>query len=296
MSKIANKLPPPPASTKNPKPTTAQKQEVGQKSFAVRMRPKQDAKKTASPSSSSSSSTVTQSHDGTAKSSLSLLDSGKKQSPSSLMMQRQGTPVLSRGRGGTVADLQAQLEPGSGAAKGLSKGGQAVVDQQGQGQGLGDMKSLGKDMDKGIIDPNNAAAAGAQGLQAGVAQGPQGGTVIQVQGNRVPTAMLDKMVEHCRVGVNAAGATEFQMELKGDVLGGLKMRLSMEDGGLKAIFVAENADVRKFIDGNLQDLKRALEDKGIQIKDLEARDPKEDERERKREQNQKERQEAFSQD
>jgi flagellar hook-length control protein FliK len=71
--------------------------------------------------------------------------------------------------------------------------------------------------------------------------------------------------------------------------------MNMEGGKLNAVFIAENSDIRRFIDGNLQDLRRSLEDRGIFIRDLEVRDPKEDQRQRQRDQNQKDRQDAMDQ-
>ncbi len=227
-----------------------------------------------------------------------------------MMMQRHGAPVLGRRGGSTVADLQAKLQvQGEGSGNGGKLGATAGAEgANAEGLGLsvdgGEGKGVGTNIDTdnllttdgdagGAVNNDLAGAASGQNpLQQGLSA-MKGAMTVEVQGNKIPTAMLDKIVDQARVGVNEAGAPEFQFDLKGDVLGGMKMRMSMEEGQLKAIFIAENPEVRKLIDGNLKDLQRHLEDRGIHIRDLEVRDPEEDRRQRQREQNQKDREQAM---
>ena len=116
---------------------------------------------------------------------------------------------------------------------------------------------------------------------------------VKVAGDsQVSQKMVDTMVDACRVGVDAKGNAEVQFDLKGKVLGGLRMRITAEDGMVKAIFVAENPEVRKYVDANLQELQKHLEDRGIHLKDLEVRDPEEDKRQRQRDRHQRDREEA----
>jgi hypothetical protein len=229
-------------------------------------------------------------------------DDTKKKADAGAVMQRQQMAVFGR-REGTVADLQAKLD-----AQAASKGADAQAALEGGAGGIGaDGKGLGIEGKGGGLGMGEGGekalsldmamksdAAGFGGLQ-GQAQLQQAGGVaagsatVEVSGPKIPTAMMEKIVDNARVGVNEVGSPEFQFDLKGDVLGGMKMRISMEDGKLKAIFVAENNDVRRFIDGNLKDLQKNLEDRGIYIKDLEVRDPEEDRRQRQRDQNNKDR-------
>ncbi len=228
---------------------------------------------------------------------------------SEAILKRQGMPVMRRGKG-TVADLQAQLEGQSKGKtltsqktdEGLSQKttlsentGLSGADKNSLSEGLTADKKL--TLDKKLDDFPDNTTAGALAAQNPVAKDatPNISGPFEIKDGKIPTAMLDKMVENVRVGVNAAGNAEFQFDLNGDVLGGLKMQISMDNGQLKATFLSENPEIRSLIDGNLQDLKKALEDRGIYIRDLEIRDPKEKQREQKREQNQKERREAWEQ-
>lgn len=223
-----------------------------------------------------------------------------KQSKSSLLHHKKTAVFGRRGNGSTVADLQAKFEQNqknvdSTQSTQQNDTTQIQTDAKSGGKVNPQIKDGLQNDDLSVsLDLNSGQGIGQPGAQMIQGQtGPMDLGSIQVQGTRVPTQMLDKIVDQARVGVNAAGAAEFQFDLKGDVLGGLKMRMSMDGGQLSAIFVAENPEVRKFIDGNLQDLKKALEDRGIHIKDLEIRDPEEDQRERKRQQNQKDREDAW---
>jgi len=225
------------------------------------------------------------------------------QKASSAMLARQGAVFGRRGKG-SLADLQAQLD----AAKG-GKGKATLADAAGQDavagaiskEGLASILGKGKKGDDGMLTQAQQDALsggpGGVGVQAQQHNAVSGNAqVIEVKGNTIPTQMLDKIVDQARIGVNAKGAPEFQFDLKGDVLGGLQMKISMEDGKLRASFLAENSDVRRFIDGNLQDLRKALEDKGINVAELEIRDPRDQQRDQQRDQNQKQRQELIDQD
>jgi len=240
----------------------------------------------------------------------SLLKSSLKTGGGEALLRRQGPMVYGRkGGGNTLADLQAKLD---GSNKGIKSEAKPTLmgadqatntDTKGAQLETGD-KRVGQDdlqmdnkLDQLTDDKADLSAFQVGGNPAmqkpmGISQAPQ---TVQINGSKIPIEMMDKIMDHARLGVNSTGAPEFQFQLKGDVLGGMKMRMSMEDGQLKAIFVAENPDVRKFIDGNLQDLRKALEDRGIHIKDLEIRDPEEDRRQQQQQQNQKEREEAWDQ-
>ncbi|TNE43874.1 MAG: flagellar hook-length control protein FliK [Deltaproteobacteria bacterium] len=284
----------------NQRPTPTQTQKSGESAFASRFQKK--------PTDSNNKQSSTTNNNASSNSSLLKSSSQAEKNPSSMMMQRHGAPVLGRRGGNTVADLQAKLQV-EGEGGGSNKLGATAGAEGASAEGLGlsvdgEGKGVGKNIDTdnllttdgdaggAVTNDLAGAAAGQNPLQQGLSA-MKGAMTVEVQGNKIPTAMLDKIVDQARVGVNEAGAPEFQFDLKGDVLGGMKMRMSMEEGQLKAIFIAENPEVRKLIDGNLKDLQRHLEDRGIHIRDLEVRDPEEDRRQRQREQNQKDREQAM---
>lgn len=209
------------------------------------------------------------------------------------MMLQRGIP----GRKDPLADLQAQLD----GVSGKSKDGAASVDAKEGGLSLGkdglgvegaEIKSL-----KHLELQEGGGIAGMQASLGGL--GSKGTevsattTTANVTGGKIPNEVLDKMVEQARVGVTPTGGTEFQFDMKGDVLGGMKMRINMEGGKLSAVFVSENPEIRKLIDGNLQDLQRTLEDRGIKLAGLQTRDPEEDRRQRQRQQANKDRQDSW---
>ncbi len=302
MSRINNKVSQPKPQPKPTRSSANQTQKAGQESFASRFQKKDSKKKVGSDAPRPSTPGQT-SGKGTSPKTLTSSDD----SPATLMMQRHGA-VLGRrgGGGGTVADLQAKLEgkgtggklEGSDSTGGLTgSDASSLGTDEAKGQtGLIDTDNLKSDMDAGTMSLNNDAAGAAGSQISGQMHGNLDvSSTVQIKGDRIPVAMMEKIVDQARVGVNEAGAPEFQFDLKGDVLGGLKMRISMEDGALKAIFVAENPEVKKLVDGNLKDLMKNLEASGVNIQELEVRDPKEDERKRKKEQNQKDREEAMNQ-
>ncbi|MCB9638796.1 MAG: flagellar hook-length control protein FliK [Myxococcales bacterium] len=266
-----------------------------ERAFSSRLKKQEENKQTQQPSSKESTSTAPDTSSAKAR-----------------MMQNQSFSLS--GRKGTVADLQAQLNGQMEGAKGKGLSGkmegvEGSVEGKGSLEGKGDLDAkgegleLGKEMGLEAGDMKMAMGAEGKGLEVGLglqgqSQIQQGGNLstsatVEVRGAKIPTAMMEKMMDQARVGVNEVGAPEFQFDLKGDVLGGMKMRISMENGQLKAIFVAENPEVRKFMDGNLKDLERNLQDRGIFIKNLEVRDPEEDRRQRQRDQAQKDRQDAM---
>ena len=292
MSRISNNNQQPVIQKPQQKPSRSNAQKAGSDSaFASRMGKKQPTKKNDKTKSTKNTTS-------------------KETNSEALLKRHSGAPVMRRGKG-TVADLQAQLEGKSGKGKKLLGQESSEVGKSGKledGKLSGDKTSLdnalggkktGLQDHKSKLDsdlPENTTA-GSLAANNPLSKGttiPSGN--FQIKGNKIPTAMLDKMVENARVGVNAAGNTEFQFDLQGDVLGGLKMKMSIENGQLKATFMSENPEIRKLVDGNLQDLKRALEDRGIHIRDLEVKDPKEQQREQQRDQHQKERREGFSQE
>lgn len=296
MSRIDNQTPAQSLPPRTSEQTSQSSQAGDSSAFAARMKQQTEQKQ----------------QDAAQNSAHAAQTANAESSANSMLMQRHGM-VLGR-REGTVADLQAKLEAQSAADGAKGKGEAAGDPLLGDGGGLADGLSLKPSDAKGMggsgqmsqkdqdsllkteLDPANlnldAAQAGKSQFQS-LGTNLETSATVQVQGRRIPTEMLDKIVDQARVGVNAAGSPEFQFDLKGDVLGGMKMRMSMEEGQLKAIFVAENPEIRKFIDGNLQDLRRHLEDRGIHIRDLEVRDPEEDRRQRQREQNNKDREQAW---
>ena len=268
MSRVGNTPPPPP---KPPTPQTANQANDGAfaRKMGNRLQRKDDRGR-------KEQSQKTDDKDGGKK--------AAKKSPHAAIL-RQTQPATYSARKGTVADLQNQL-----ALQGQDKDGKA-----------GDLKNLDQQLmdnlgDNGLQNVDNslagAAGQGVDGLQQAGGQAVQGGS-FDISDGKIPTGMMDKIVDSCRMGTTATGGTKLQFDLKGDVLGGLKMDITYDNGKLKATFMSENPEIRKLMDENLKTLERDLRDRGIVLEGLEVRDPKEQQRDQQNQQRQKERQEVI---
>jgi flagellar hook-length control protein FliK len=86
----------------------------------------------------------------------------------------------------------------------------------------------------------------------------------------VPPQMVEQIVQDVRLGVNEMGVAEFQFDLKSDALDGLKLKISTKDGQVYATFIAENVHVKDTIDQGAQELVKALQDRGLQVANLQV--------------------------
>jgi hypothetical protein len=84
----------------------------------------------------------------------------------------------------------------------------------------------------------------------------------------IANEIAQKIVERVRVGTNAAGNAEFQIELRGDVLSGLSIKLTAKNGKIQAVFSGKDRDVLKMIEGQREGLKNALAGKGLTLEDM----------------------------
>jgi type IV secretory pathway VirB10-like protein len=165
MSRIENKVPEPPP--KSPPPPKADQNKSAEKgAFASKMqlkKPEGDAKTNTRTMSESAKSDKSDSSLG--QSAIS----SEEQSPSTLLMQRHGSSVIDRrSGGGTVADLMAQLQQES--------------------------QSKAQKLSGGELDTQASAAASANAQQIGsTGLSLENSATIQVQGTRIPNAMLDKI-------------------------------------------------------------------------------------------------------
>lgn len=90
---------------------------------------------------------------------------------------------------------------------------------------------------------------------------------------KVAAEVAQKIVERVRVGTNAAGKVEFQIDLRSDVLSGLSVKISAHNGKIKAVFQGNDKDVLKLIEEQREALTAALGQRGLSLEDfkIEAR-------------------------
>ena len=85
---------------------------------------------------------------------------------------------------------------------------------------------------------------------------------------KVANELAQKIVENVRIGTNALGRSEFQIDLRSNVLSGLSVKVSTHQGKIKAVFSGANKDVLKMIEEHADELKKALGERGLSLEDL----------------------------
>lgn len=85
---------------------------------------------------------------------------------------------------------------------------------------------------------------------------------------QIASEIAQKIVERVRVGTNAVGASEFQIDLRSNVLSGLSIKLSAQNGKIKATFSGNNREVLKLLGEHAGALKEALGKRGLTLEDL----------------------------
>lgn len=89
---------------------------------------------------------------------------------------------------------------------------------------------------------------------------------------KVANELAQKIVERVRLGTNAAGKMEFQIDLKSNVLSGLSVRVSAKNGKISAVFQGSDKDVLKMIEEQGDALKTALGLRGLSLEDFKIED------------------------
>jgi hypothetical protein len=84
----------------------------------------------------------------------------------------------------------------------------------------------------------------------------------------IANEIAQKIVERVRVGTNGAGAAEFQIDLRSDVLSGLSIKLSAKNGKISAVFSGSDREVLKMIEEQSEGLKSALNGRGLKLENL----------------------------
>ncbi|MFP2962172.1 flagellar hook-length control protein FliK [Myxococcus sp. 1LA] len=82
------------------------------------------------------------------------------------------------------------------------------------------------------------------------------------------TEIAQKIVDRVRVGTNAAGNAEFQIDLRGDVLSGLSIKVSARNGKISATFSGSNREVLKQLEEASEGLRSALNGRGLRLEDV----------------------------
>ncbi|NOK37401.1 flagellar hook-length control protein FliK [Corallococcus exercitus] len=137
----------------------------------------------------------------------------------------------------------------------------------GKGAGGGGTSNKEKD-DKG---GQMAAAAGFRfnpALMAPVPVAKPKDTAGSERLRAMANEIAQKIVERVRVGTNAAGNAEFQIDLRGDVLNGLSIKVSAKNGKISATFSGSDRDTLKLLEEQSDGLRSALGGRGLALENL----------------------------
>lgn len=148
------------------------------------------------------------------------------------------------------------------ASAGPSEDGSVDADAQGGGHGGdGDDKGAGSKQFAGQFRFNPALAPPVPVIK------PKD-TGASERLRALANEIAQKIVERVRVGRNADGLAEFQIDLKSSVLSGLTIRLSGSHGRIRAFFSGRDREVLKLLRENSDGLRAALEGRGLRLEEL----------------------------
>ena len=156
-----------------------------------------------------------------------------------------------------------ERQPGQGAPK-SSSGVQGKVTERKEKQGDGQQQQGG----------GGQQQPGAFRLPPAALMAPPPVAVPKGQGQvsrlrQVAQEIAEKIVQAARVGTNRMGLPEFQIELKSDVLKGLKVKVSGRHGRIRALFSSRDPQVLKQLRAEADGLRQALTARGLKVDALE---------------------------
>ncbi|MBN2359073.1 MAG: hypothetical protein JXR83_06440 [Deltaproteobacteria bacterium] len=176
--------------------------------------------------------------------------------------QRAEGKALDHARASERASDVAKTEAHSEVVRGESSTAAAETRAKSAAQAMNHAHHAGKQASRNAIE----------GLGAQPAETAKGNAATEVKRTRrpreIPQELLDKLVEEVRVGVNAAGQSEFQIDLKQGVLQGMSLRVTSNNGKVSCTFVGGDNHARNLIESSEQRLSRALDKVGLQLESL----------------------------
>jgi len=176
--------------------------------------------------------------------------------------QRVEGKALDQSRAADRAADVAKTESQSDVVRGESSVAVAEARVKAEAQDLHGARKAGKKVNKDAIE-----GVGAQPIETG-----KSNAAAEVKRTRkareIPQELLDKLVQEVRVGVNAAGKTEMQIDLKEGVLQGMQLKVTSENGKVSCTFVGGDAHAKNLVESSEQRLSRALDKVGLQLESL----------------------------
>ena len=181
--------------------------------------------------------------------------------------QAQADAQATARRSGSDADSQLQAgrdeRPGQPGSGGRAKSGTGLADdqrvsargEQGQGQQQGGQQNA---------QPPAFRLPPAALMAPPPVAVPKGDTQVS-RLRQLAQEISEKIVKHARVGTNRMGLPEFQIELKSDILKGLKVKVSGRHGRIRASFSSRDPAVLRQLRGEVDGLRAALTARGLKV-------------------------------
>ena len=149
------------------------------------------------------------------------------------------------GRGGPKGELKTDTEGGGG-----QQGGNSGKDPSKDGGGMGGNLRFNPALMAPVPVAQQKAASGSERLR------------------KVAAELAQKIVERVRVGTNALGRAEFQIDFRQDVLAGLSVKVSAHNGKISAVFSGSDKEILKLVEQQTEALKSALAGRGLKLEDV----------------------------
>ncbi len=183
-----------------------------------------------------------------------------------------------KGTSGRASDAKAARETLAARHEASDKAGEAAA--EGASSASSDKGDIKTDADKGGQGGQQQGGGDKKGgeVPAGFRFNPALMAPVPVaqknttQGSdrlrRIASEIAQKIVERVRVGTNAAGNAEFQIDLRSNVLSGLQVKVSAKNGRISAVFSGSDRDVLKMLQEQEEALKGALSSRGLQLENF----------------------------
>jgi hypothetical protein len=202
---------------------------------------------------------------GDDESTASFQDGVKGQDRGTGEVKSQGRAADARDSRKGLSEKGEDIQQGALAGRAGAKGGGALkTDGDGGGKGGG---QGGKDSQGGNPGGVPAGFRFNPALMAPVPvakAAPGGSERLRAIANEI----AQKIVERVRVGTNAAGNSEFQIDLRSNVLKGLSIKVSSGNGKIRASFSGSDKEILRLLRENAETLKAALGGRGLTLEDL----------------------------
>ena len=137
---------------------------------------------------------------------------------------------------------------------------------QGQGQGgRGDGSGGGQEKRDGQHQGDGQGVQTAAALKDGAAA-----PVHAANQPKIPENILQEIVNRVFVGASTEGLTQFHVEFKEEILGGLRLEISAKDGKISAKFITSDKNIGRLLKASEGQLSRAFGHKGMSLERLDV--------------------------